>query len=43
MMQLQDRFAEIILSLFDGVMDLITLGGWSRSRGDVIPNIKVKR
>lgn len=42
-MNLQDRFAEIFLSLFDAFMDLITLGPWSRSQGNHIPNIKIKK
>ena len=42
-MYIQDRFTEIVLSLFDGLMNVITLGAWTRSQGDVIVNIKVKQ
>jgi len=42
-MNIQDRLAEIVLSLFDGIMDLITLGKWSQVRGSKIPNIHIKK
>lgn len=41
-MFIKDHFAEIILSLFDGLMNVFTLGAWTRSQGDVIVNVKVK-
>jgi hypothetical protein len=42
-MNLRDRFAEWFLAAFDRVMDVLTFGTWTRVRGDVVPNIKVKR
>ena len=41
-MDLQDRFAELLLAAFDRFMDRITFGAWTRVRSQVIPNIKVK-
>ena len=41
-MNVQDRIIEIVLAAFDRLMDRITLGAWTRVRGQVIPNIKVK-
>jgi len=42
-MNIQDRFAEIILPVFDALMNLITLGLWTRIQGNRIPNLKVIR
>lgn len=41
-MDLQDRMMELLLAAFDRFMDWITFGAWTRVRGRVIPNIKVK-
>lgn len=41
-MNLQDRITEIVLSALDAVLDIFTLGAWTRARGAVVPNIKVK-
>lgn len=42
-MFIKDRFAEIILSLLDRIMDWSSRGMWTRIRESAIPNItKVK-
>lgn len=41
-MNLQDRFAEWLLAAFDRFMDAVTFGAWTRVRGDVVRNVKVK-
>lgn len=42
-MFIKDRFAEIILSLLDRIMDWRSHGMWTRVRESAIPNItKVK-
>lgn len=42
-MNTQDRLAEFFLALFDALMNLITLGLWSRIQGNRIPNLKIKK
>lgn len=42
-MNLQDRFAEMFLPVFDAFMNLITLGLWTRIQGNRIPDLKVVR
>lgn len=39
-MNLKDHLAEILLSLFDALMNIITLGIWSHVRGAYVPKIK---
>lgn len=41
-MNLQDRLAELLLTALDGLIDLITLGVWSRWQGSTVPRLKVK-
>lgn len=41
-MDLQDRMMEWLLAALDRFMDGITLGAWTRVRGSVVPNVKVK-
>lgn len=41
-MNIQDRFAEVVLSLLDAVLDCVTFGAWSQVRGDVVWDVKVK-
>jgi hypothetical protein len=42
-MNLKDRIMEWLLAAFDRHMDWITFGAWTRVRGQVIPNIKVRK
>jgi hypothetical protein len=39
----QDRFAEILLPLFDALMNIITLGIWGAVQGMRRPNLKVRK
>jgi hypothetical protein len=41
-MNVQDRIAECALSVFDFIMDLVTLFWWSKLRGRAVPQVKVK-
>lgn len=41
-MNIQDRMMELFLSAFDGVMNVVTLGAWSRWQGSRVPDLKVK-
>jgi hypothetical protein len=41
-MNVRDRIMELLLAAFDRFMDRITFGAWTRVRGSVVPNIKVK-
>jgi hypothetical protein len=41
-MNLKDRFFEWLLAFVDRNLDRITSGSWTRVRGDVVPNIKIK-
>lgn len=41
-MEIQDRIIEVVLAAFDRFMDRITRGAWTRVRGQVIPNVRVK-
>jgi len=41
-MNLQDRFAELLLAAFDRLMDWVTRGTWSRWQGSHKVNLKVK-
>ncbi len=41
-MILQDRMMEWLLAALDRFMDRITFGTWTRVRGSVRPNVKVK-
>jgi len=38
-----EEFTVIILMLFDHTMDLLTLGQWSRVRGDEIVILKTRK
>ena len=38
-----DRLMEWILMSWDFLMDILMMGCWSRVRGDVTPNIKIRR
>lgn len=38
---MKDRIMEILLSAFDGVLNLVTLGAWIRWQGSRIPNLKI--
>jgi hypothetical protein len=42
-MNIQDRLAEIFLSFFDRIMDLLSFGWWTEIRGDQVPNIHIKK
>jgi hypothetical protein len=39
---MKDLLIEFVLQMFDGVVDVFTLGAWSRWQGSRIPNLKVK-
>jgi hypothetical protein len=41
-MNVKDLFAVWFLERFDRFMDLITFGAWTRARGDVVLNIRIK-
>jgi hypothetical protein len=43
MIDLQDRFAEWLLSLFDNLLDLVTFGDWSKAGGDERFHVKVRK
>ena len=38
-----DRLMEFLLTTLDFMMDVVTLGEWSRMRGDVTPNITIRK
>jgi hypothetical protein len=38
-----DRLMEWVLTSLDFLMDIILMGEWSHKRGDVTPNIKIRR
>jgi hypothetical protein len=40
-MNLKDRITELALMWFDGLMDLVTLGKWSRWQGSRVVSFKV--
>jgi len=42
-MNVQDLIIEFLLSVLDGVLDVVTFGAWSRWQGSRVPNIKVKK
>ena len=42
-MNIQDRLAEIMLPLFDALMNIISFGIWSAERGAEVPALKVKK
>ena len=42
-MNLLEELTVIILSLFDFIMDLLTLGWWSRVRGEEKVIIKIRK
>jgi len=42
-MNVQDRIAQILLPLFDAVMNLITFGIWNTIRGEQRPALKIKK
>ena len=42
-MNLSERFTVIVLTLFDRIMDLFTLGWWSRVRGEEIVVLKTSK
>ena len=42
-MNVKDRFMERLLVAWDRCMDVLTFGLWTRVRGEVRPEIKVKR
>ncbi len=42
-MNLQDRFFEMFLATLDRILDGITFGAWTRLRGNVVPNVRVRK
>jgi len=38
----KDRLAEILLTIFDLCMHIVTFGWWTRFQGSKVPNIKVE-
>lgn len=42
-MNLQDRFAELILPLLDALLNVLTFGAWTRWQGARRPSLKVKQ
>ena len=42
-MNLSERLTVIFLTLFDHIMNLITLGYWGKVRGDEIVVIKLRK
>lgn len=42
-MNLAERFTVLILTVFDRIMDLLTLGHWSRVRGEEIVILKISK
>jgi len=40
---MKDLIIEFVLSVFDGVMDVLTLGAWTRWQGSRVPNLRVTK
>jgi len=40
---MKDLIVEFILSVFDGVMDVLTLRQWTKWQGSRVPNLKVSK
>lgn len=38
----KEKFIVAMLTMFDRLMDAVTFGLWTKVRGDVVPNVKVK-
>jgi Cu/Ag efflux pump CusA len=41
-MNFMDHVIEYLLRTLDGVLDVVSLGGWSRWQGSKVANVKVK-
>lgn len=37
-----DEIIMLLLAVLDGVLDVVTRGGWSRWQGSKVANVKVK-
>lgn len=42
-MNLQENFMVMLLTAFDCLMDFITLGWWTKVRGEVVPQVKITK